>query len=170
MLCTSVLLLPGWHVLAKHLHTLSLAKPHGTCPASQVYMFGHQDASTVATVVSLKVAAVHSNLSSQLQLTEKHFLPVVASSAGEQQHFLHKYAKDVEVGDLLMLAGHGVDGSDAVLGRVMAKTLEQAVGLFNPYTKVTECCMAGAFCTNCCASCIILMPLAVAAAHGMLRL
>jgi hypothetical protein len=86
-------------------------------------------------VVSLTVAAEHGNISRQLQLTEKHFLPVVAASSASQQ-LVHKYAKDVVVGDLLMLAG--ADGASAVAGRVVSKTVEQAVGLYNPYTKVSQ--------------------------------
>lgn len=93
--------------------------------------FGHRDAASPALVVALTVRGegAAANTTRTLRLTSKHYLPTLV--AGGRQ--LHKYARDVTLGDRLLMLG--VDG-DSVVGQVVDKEWQAADGLFNPYTTV----------------------------------
>ncbi len=88
-------------------------------------------------VVALEVRAIggagsDAGPTRSLRLSTRHFLPVVTTSG-----LHHKYAEDVYLGDRLMLAD---DLSEPLLGEVVGKRMEYAIGMFNPYTKVGSGC------------------------------
>lgn len=93
----------------------------------QVMFFGHKDASGSMGSVSLKISAVASDITRTLTLSPRHFVPTVTKTG-----FFHKYAKDVQIGDKVML----VSGDSQVEGAVVGKEEGVAQGMFNPYTKV----------------------------------
>lgn len=98
----------------------------------QVSFFGHKDADSSATVVSLEVRSEKDDAAVRtLRLTGRHYLPIVMD---DKSSLHHKYARDVSVGDKLMLVDG--PGSQSTVGVVVGKEVEQAKGLFNPYTKV----------------------------------
>lgn len=105
--------------------------PYGLALWAQVSFFGHKDADSSATVVGLEVLSEKEGADMRtLRLTGRHYLPVVTAGG-----LRHKYARDVSIGDKLMLVDGA--GSEPAVGVVVGKEVEQAKGLFNPYTKVS---------------------------------
>ena len=130
------------------------ASPGGAAPAFEdVYFFGHQDAGAAAAFVALTVCDAVSGATRVLELTPRHFVPVVRASAkgvagsGACESLAagavrHVYAGDVAPGDVLQMVLE--DNSTAACGTVVA-VREGVVkaGLYNPYTKVSAGAVPG---------------------------
>jgi len=93
---------------------------------SDIYFFGHADPDTEALYVKLWVAT------EVLHLSSEHFVPICRSPihSCEWQTRVEVYAKDVQVGDAMWVAGSAL----AKPSKVIAIDSSFELGLFNPYT------------------------------------
>ncbi|KAK9803047.1 hypothetical protein WJX73_000963 [Symbiochloris irregularis] len=92
----------------------------------EVYFFGHQDTNVLGEMV--RIVAKSAAGSASLTLTSRHFVPVGPS----MQAAVMKYARDVVIGDILMVSHDSEIITPAVVTHISAIT---AQGLYNPYTK-----------------------------------
>lgn len=110
---------------------LDPARPQHTGPAhtkTQVVFFGHRDVDAVSLMTSLTVRSA-TNATRTLRLSARHFVPTLIAAGGLH----HKYARDVLLGDHLLLLG---TAGDSVEGVVVDKSTHVDRGLYNPYTEV----------------------------------
>lgn len=104
---------------------------YGAIQYGEVYLFGHRDEMTVKEFVNLKTAD-----GKNLRLTETHFARVCTSHCNQEALQAGKsimrnvYAKDVVVGDVMMVAGETVE---FVVVVHVGKSIER--GLYNPYVR-----------------------------------
>ncbi|BDA50219.1 probable sonic hedgehog protein A [Coccomyxa sp. Obi] len=99
---------------------------NGSLIYDEVYFFGHRNSSALGQFVSLWVV-VPNHPAAIIKMSPRHFIPVFGSSKGSKA----TYAKDVRVGDNVMMVG----ANGPVSGKVVAKHLTISKGLYNPYTK-----------------------------------
>ena len=100
----------------------------------QVLFFGHKDTDSWGAVLDITMNDGASNATRRLKLTKTHYLPV----GHDLSALVHKYAKDVAVGDTLW-AQASDDKSQPLAAVVTSKGTVYAQGLFNPYTAVSSC-------------------------------
>ncbi len=125
------------------------AAEDGSLAFQDVYFFGHRAADADAAFVRLELAGA-----AALELTPDHFVPVVAAaelstSAGARLAGAKMtYARDVRVGDVLLVTSR--EGGEGALlpAAVAGVTYVRRAGLFNPYTLggtiVVDCVLASA--------------------------
>lgn len=103
---------------------------HGDREFNEVYLFGHRDDATVAEFVNLQVTSM------VMTITPTHFARVCESHCSTESLWAgmtvmrHVYAKDVVVGDVMLVAGETVEF--ASVERVW-RSMER--GLYNPYVR-----------------------------------
>lgn len=118
--------------------------PRAGAPAYRpVYLFGHRDASSVQTYVSLRTASGHT-----LRLSPSHYIPVLAPAAAakaggsaELGATRPKYASEVRPGDVVLVSTPG--NISVVASEVLSAWLAPATGAFNPFVRGADLVVDG---------------------------
>ena len=107
------------------------ALPGGQLVYRGVYLLPHADSAVRGAYINLEVSSP-SNVTLLIRLSPRHFIPTTLDSGGTWEL---QYARDVLVGAGVRVAPNPA-AQQAVVGRVLRKSVTIEQGQFNPFVEV----------------------------------